>query len=902
MIKKIKDIITSNVKSYDKVSNRNLYVNVLTSITESLTRKDLKKVWVILSVITGFILSIIVSFAVFQFENLGNILSGKSVPFSIGRALFSNVFSHVIFIVLSSVFWLYFWTRFKFNHQSLLEGHKGTSRWTTPKEIKEQYKEVPYKADVTKEVIGKNAYGEPIVKVTSVSEFSGKAGVIISRDNEQKKVYLDTGASHNTYIGRSRSGKTESAVIPNIDVASRSEEKPHLVISSTKYELLSATREQLEARGYEINVLNLIDLDRGFQYNPLGLVVDSYVNGDIDEAIELCKTFSYPLYHNKEAREPVWEESAMAAVNGVSLAQCYEFIQKPKQNGQHVQSDMVNLYGVGQMFVQLGNPDGDGTTDLDRYFISLSPSNPARMEYSTVQFAQGQMRSSIFASTQAKLRQFTAPAIAKLTAKTTFDFSKMTIGYHKEITFIRKADEKFGENPINIHVYHLETEEHIESFTIQPDDKHGGIKSDECHILPIKSNDHILKLRVHDNRKIVVIFGDGEEKTTIVAKNKPQALFIVLPDFTATNYIIASTFIQQLYYYLSKYASKLPGDKLERRVFFHLDEFGNLPQFSNIMSMVSVGAGRGLLFSFYIQDDSQMKENYGETLAKFIRSQSMNIFFIHSSDEDTLEDFSELLGNKEVVTKSRSGDQFGNKSQTETTESRPLMYPEELGRLKEGEIVVYRAGTRRDLKGDLIVPYPIHNDKNSRFLYRYEYLADQFEANKSIEELNLPFMPEIDLEKYTTKFSERIHMLTPAEADTQKETEEEIMQKLNKIDKETEKLEKQSEKIKSLPGAELLKEFDFDEIYSEEDALTLNEETDYVYRQRLLDRYRPLEEQLPTSVFIQLLEEIDKNYNHLSWEFDNAVDIFEQFSVLEKNEQLWQFFLKNIAPNVLEEI
>lgn len=75
-----------------------------------------------------------------------------------------------------------------------------------------------------------------------------------------------------------------------------------------------------------------------------------------------------------------------------------------------------------------------------------------------------------------------------------------------------------------------------------------------------------------------------------------------------------------------------------------------------------------------------------------------------------------------------------------------------------------------------------------------------------------------------------------------------------------------------------------------------------MYRQRLLDRYRPLEEQLPTSVFIQLLEEIDKNYNHLSWEFDNAVDIFEQFSVLEKNEQLWQFFLKNIAPNVLEEI
>lgn len=622
-------------------------MDTFASLRKWLPKKKIRNAIFIFFFCIATLLGNVISSGILQFDLLfsgkwesGGVPWWTYISFHMVSFWFLYLFLYIAFFIGSCVFWL----QLKSSYESLEEGKKGTARFTYLEELLEQYKAVPMKA--------KNDETYP-----------GLSGTLISRYKD--KALIDDGPAHNLIIGRSRSGKDQTKVLPDIDLYSRSEEKPSMVIASTKYENLAGAKKVLERRGYDVSALNLIHLDYSMMYNCLELVKDAYKEGDVDEAIELCKTFSYPLYHNKNAKEPVWEDTAMALVNAIILALCYEFIEKSDDVSKT--EKYVSMFAVANMLVELANPDEKGETLLEKYFASLPAGNPAKIQYSTVRLAEGQMQASIFASTQAKLQKFVAPKVAKMMAKSSFQFEDLSYG------------------------------------------------------------------------------------------ERPQAVFLVLPDYVETNYIIASTWVQQAYYVLSKKASEEPGDKLPRRVRMVLNEFGNLPAFTNMGSMLSVGAGRGILFDFYIQDYSQLKILYEDYVAKLISSQSMNRFFILSGDSDTRDDFSKILGPKEVTVKSRSGPVFSiHKQITESVDTRALLLPDELGRLREGENVIERSVKRQDLQGNPITPYPIFNQGATRFSYAYEYLMDQFDANVKYTELGLPKVVSLPLDKYSQEFIRRI--------------------------------------------------------------------------------------------------------------------------------------------------
>ncbi|MGY3725655.1 type IV secretion system protein VirD4 [Granulicatella balaenopterae] len=620
----------------------------------------LKKIWITTSILSALFFSYIMAKFIGLLIKMMSI-SHKQVT---GAPTITNYFQYslytfglfVIFMILFTALFLFLYYQYyenlEYNFGEIREGHNGTARWTTKEEIKEQYKAIP-------------------LYENGLNYYRGQSGTLVSRINDM--LYIDTTDSHNLIIGRTRSGKTQTKVLTDIENYSRSEEKPHLILSSGKYEVLQQTQKMLQDRGYECHVLNLIDMMKSFGYNPLTLIGEAYLKGDYDEAIELCKTFSYPLYHNENSKDPVWEETAMALVNALILALCHEFIGEG-DNTKEEGIKYVNMYNVANMLNILSEVDDSNTYLLDKYFDSLSINSPARMEYSTIRMSAGQTRASIFTSAQAKIRQFTAQRVGKLMATTTFNFNKF----------------------------------------VEVDKDTGDVK--------------------------------------------PIAVYLVLPDYVETNYIIATTWIQQMYYSLSQYASK-NEDRLPKRIRLVLDEFGNLPSFSEIGSMLSVGAGRGFLFDFYIQDDSQLEKNYGKDTARLIKSQAMNRFFLLSGDPTTREEFSKVLGNKEVVQRTRNGGFFSTSKQvTETPQSRPLLTADELGRLKEGEVVIERSTKRKDLKGNLIQPYPILNTEESRFLYAYEYLGDLI-RKRPISELDLPVISDTSLHKDTEQFANQLNKI-----------------------------------------------------------------------------------------------------------------------------------------------
>jgi len=134
---------------------------------------------------------------------------------------------------------------------------------------------------------------------------------------------------------------------------------------------------------------------------------------------------------------------------------------------------------------------------------------------------------------------------------------------------------------------------------------------------------------------------------------KKQAIFIILPDEKSTYYSLASLFVNQVYMQLVKNADKR-GGRLERRVNFMLEEFGNFVKIPDFANKLTVGGGRGIRFNLFLQSFMQLDEKYGKESAATIKSNCETWIYLQTDDLNTLEEMSKKLGNYTVSTYSLS--------------------------------------------------------------------------------------------------------------------------------------------------------------------------------------------------------------------------------------------------------
>ena len=183
---------------------------------------------------------------------------------------------------------------------------KGRSRFTTLKEIQQQYLEIDERD----------------------TEVPGSGGFPISR--YKNKIYIDTNTTHNLIIGATRSKKGEDILFPFIDIVSRSKNKPSIIDLDPKGEHASSGTETLQKRGYNVEILNFLQPTRSMYWNPLSLVKNALKNGDYPEAVSLCNTFSYSIFKNdKEAhQDPYWSDAGISLLNGVIISLSEKLIEK----------------------------------------------------------------------------------------------------------------------------------------------------------------------------------------------------------------------------------------------------------------------------------------------------------------------------------------------------------------------------------------------------------------------------------------------------------------------------------------------------------------------------------------------------------------------------------------------
>jgi type IV secretion system protein VirD4 len=278
--------------------------------------------------------------------------------------------------------------------KDIRDGQKGSSRFTTLDEIKEQYKAVNELENKEERLNG---------------GYEGQGGVIVSRYKD--KIFIDDSSTNNMIIGTTRSGKGELFIFPTIDLYSRAKIKSSLIVNDPKGEIYSASKETLEKRGYRVEILNLLKPMNSMSYNPLQLIIDAYKEGDYSTAQSLAKSLTYTLYYKPNVKDPFWQEAAMSLVNALILAICDECIKDGNL-------EKVTLYTVANMLSELGSKeDFEGKNELDKYFESLDRRSVAKMQYATSNFSKGSTRGGIFSLAMSGLQIFTMDEIAKLTSK-----------------------------------------------------------------------------------------------------------------------------------------------------------------------------------------------------------------------------------------------------------------------------------------------------------------------------------------------------------------------------------------------------------------------------------------------------------------------------------------------------
>ena len=118
--------------------------------------------------------------------------------------------------------------------------------------------------------------------------------------------------------------------------------------------------------------------------------------------------------------------------------------------------------------------------------------------------------------------------------------------------------------------------------------------------------------------------------------------------------------------------------RLDRRVHFFCDEFGNFVKIPNFDTLITVSGGRGIRWHLFVQSTEQLDEKYGEKVGRTIRANCETWVYLQTNSEATLKELSERLGHYTIKSPSLSGSSSGQSSASYNLTGRALLTPDEL--------------------------------------------------------------------------------------------------------------------------------------------------------------------------------------------------------------------------------
>ena len=222
----------------------------------------------------------------------------------------------------------------------------------------------------------------------------------------------------NTLVcGGSGAGKTRFYAKPNIMNANTS-----FVVLDPKGELLRDTGNLLKEKGYDIKVIDLINMDKSHCYNPF-----VYLKDDNDVQRMVTNLFKNTTPKNSSSSDPFWDQAAMMLLMALVLYLHHE-APEDEQNFPMVM-EMIRAGEVRE-------DSEDYQSPLDMLFERLEEENPEHIAikyYKNYRSGSGKTLKSIQITLVSRLEKFNLETLASITQ--TDEMELNTLGEKKTAIF-----------------------------------------------------------------------------------------------------------------------------------------------------------------------------------------------------------------------------------------------------------------------------------------------------------------------------------------------------------------------------------------------------------------------------------------------------------------------------------
>ena len=307
-------------------------------------------------------------------NNLQNVLNN---PFSI--TIVKNSKRTILIFLLIYLLAILVYESSKKNYRRNEE--HGSAKWGTPKEINKKYKQYP---EENNKILTQN--------------------VCLGLNARKHKRNLNV-----LVVGGSGAGKTFSYCKPNVMQCNSS-----FVITDPKGEILRDTGELLKKKGYEVRVLDLINMEKSYCYNPF-----VYLKNDNDVQRLVTNLFKATTPKGSQTNDPFWDTAASMLL----LALIYYLVYKAPVEEQNFSMVMDLLREA-----DISEDEEITESPLDKLFYRLELENPnhiALKYYRSYHSGASKTLKSIQVTLQSRLEKFNLESMSNLTKTDEMDLASL---------------------------------------------------------------------------------------------------------------------------------------------------------------------------------------------------------------------------------------------------------------------------------------------------------------------------------------------------------------------------------------------------------------------------------------------------------------------------------------------
>lgn len=282
------------------------------------------------------------------------------------------------FVIVAAVIWLFLLSNYLFRAGLYMHGKEhGSAGFASVKELNKKYKQ--------------------------------EQNVILSENLRMGlDMYIHQHNLNMIVIGGPGSGKSRGFCFPALLSGNT-----NYVVTDPKGETLRSTGYALEKMGYEVRVLNLIDMKNSFRYNPF-----RYLRKDSDVISLITNFIMNTTPKDSHNSDPFWEKAEIALLQALMF---YLWHEAPEQEQNFAMMAEMLRYAVN-------DKDEKQPSALDMLFAELKhekPNHIACRQYDMYRLAAGKTAKSILVMAGVSLSLFGIQEVVDLTSEDELKFGDL---------------------------------------------------------------------------------------------------------------------------------------------------------------------------------------------------------------------------------------------------------------------------------------------------------------------------------------------------------------------------------------------------------------------------------------------------------------------------------------------